>query len=84
MVTYGVTEAQLIDILGRMAKHNAELPAGELPGAGGMQSILHAWLTKHSPGCAATETGPRAPRLSPDAYAAAMEAQNEMTRRETA
>lgn len=79
MTAYGMTEAQLIDILNRVARHNSDLPLGKLPGAGGMQSILHAWFSKHSPGCAATEVAPRAPRLDPDAYAAALAAQNELT-----
>jgi len=75
MAAYGMTEAQLIDLLGRVAKHNASLPAGKLPGAAAMQSILHAWFAKHSPGCAATELPIRAPKLSPDTLAACIEAQ---------
>ena len=75
MSAYGMTEAQLIDLLGRVAKHNASLPAGKLPGAAAMQSILHAWFAKHSPGCAATELPIRAPKLSPDTLAACIEAQ---------
>ena len=84
MATYGMTEAQMIGILERVAKHNTSLPAEKLPGAAAMHSILHAWFAKHSPGSDATEVAPRAPKLDPDAYAAALAAQNEFFPRETA
>lgn len=84
MATYGMTEAQMIGILERVAKHNTSLPAEKLPGAAAMHSILHAWFAKHSPGSAATEVAPRAPKLDPETYAFALAVQNEFFPKESA
>lgn len=84
MTAYGYNEAELIRQLERIAKHKAELPEGKRPGFGGMHTIVESWLSKHSPGCAATEVYPRVPKLSSDAYAAALEVQNEFFPKESA
>lgn len=80
MTAYGYGEAELIRQLERIAKHKAELPQEKRPGFGGMHKIIESWLVQHAPRSAATEVAPRAPRLDPDAYAAALAAQNELTR----
>jgi hypothetical protein len=75
MTAYGYTEEALEYQLKRFANHKAELPQDKRPGFGGMHGILESWLAKHAPDCAATELPIRAPRLSPDALAACIEAQ---------